>query len=416
MSAQASVTDGGTPVWLNLLVAATAAMLAAYTLISISARGLFEYWGADYRAFRSAAEVARDDGYAAVYDLALLEPPQRRLVEMFASPAVQSDFAVIPVPYLPVFVLPFRLILAFNPVSGWLLWAGLNTAVLLAYSRRLGTALGGRPWLSPLILLFSLPAFLTIAFGQVNVWLLIGFGEFLIAVHRARDFAAGMFLGVMLLKPQILVLLVAGLVIGRRWRTLAGLGVAAALVLGASLGLAGAHGLSALALLWLGYTGDMPTTYPESMMNWRGLMVNLEPLLGNNAAAALALIGLLGTAIIGVWIWRWGTERRDTQPLAAGAYAASSTVAWHAHAHMALPLLGLLGGGSAWARTGTTWLLALGVLPSLVFSSVGLFIGAGAAHRLAGSLLFVTNLAVLAAAASYLRPRQESAPPPPSVH
>jgi len=390
---------------LNLLAAAAGAALAVYLLASIAGRGLFEYWGADFGAFRSAAEVARDHGYAGVYDLGLLEPPERRLVEAYASDAVQADFEVIPVPYFPLFLLPFRLTLFVDPIPGWLSWAALNALALLTYSRRLGKAFNARPAISALVLLVSLPAFLTLAFGQVNVWLLIGFGESLLALQRGREIAAGTWLGLLLLKPQILLLIVLGLVVGRRWRVLAGLSLASAFVVLGSLWLAGADGLAALASLWLSYAGDMPTTYPESMMNWRGLMVNLQPIIGGPLGVAAMAVGMMMTAVAGVWLWRRTDTRRDHQQVAAGSYAASSAVAWHSHVHMALPLVVLIDNGSAWKDTRARWLLWLAVVPALLFAVVGLSVNAGAAHRLAGSLTFLMNLTVLGACIRAVRRR-----------
>jgi hypothetical protein len=384
--------------WLNLGVAAAAVMLSVYTVLSIAGRGLFEYWGADFRAFRSAAEVARSQGFAAVYDLDALKPPQRRLVETYAAAAVQSNFFVIPTPYLPPFVAPFLAALAFEPVSGWLLWTTLNAVVLLAYSRRLAKAFNVDRAMSPLVLIVSLPVFLTLAFGQVNVWLAIGFGEFLIALHRRQDVAGGLWLGVLWIKPQVLLLMVLGLVIGRRWRALAGLTLSTALVAGSSLILAGTSGLAALAALWLGYAGDLPTTYPESMMNWRGLMVNLEPILGQSAALVIGFAGMVGTAVLGVWLWRRTRASPDHQTIAAGSYAASSAVAWHAHVHMALPLVALIGNGSVWGESRSRWLLCLGVLPAMFFAVVGLTLGPGSAS-VGGDDAPGGELAVLTAAA-----------------
>ncbi|HMK09635.1 MAG TPA: glycosyltransferase family 87 protein, partial [Anaerolineales bacterium] len=329
--------------WLNLLAAAAGAALAIYAVVSITSRGLFEYWGADFAAFRAAAEVARDDGYANVYDLEKLGPPERRLVQSYAAEGVQAGFEVIPVPYLPVFILPFGILLLPGPTIGWVLWTALNAAILLLYSRRLAQAFGAERRISALVLLVALPTFLTLAFGQVNVWLAIGFGEFLIALQRRKELAAGAWLGLLLLKPQILVWLALGLAFGRRWRVLAGLAMAAAVVLGASLLLAGVGGLAALVSLWLGYAGNLPTTFPESMMNWRGLAANLEPLLAHTLTVTLLIVGTTITAAAGVWLWIRARPGRDPQPAAAGSYAASSTVAWHSHVHMALPLVTLVG-------------------------------------------------------------------------
>ena len=72
------------------------------------------------------------------------------------------------------------------------------------------------------MLLISLPVFLNLFTGQVNVWLVVCVGEFMRASISGREFRSGLWLGGLLLKPQALLLLAAGLLMRRRARILAG--------------------------------------------------------------------------------------------------------------------------------------------------------------------------------------------------
>ena len=191
------------------------------------------------------------------------------LVERYAATRFQPDSTVVPTPYLPIFIVPFRLLLALDPVPGWLAWTALNAAVLGGYFVRIRRALAPAISPPPLALFVALPTFFTLAFGQVNALLLVGFCEFLLALRSSRDTRAGLWLGLMMIKPHMLDPPSARILIQRRWKVLLGVGISATLALVASLILAGTEGIAQLLRLLAGYTGSLASTYPESMMNWR---------------------------------------------------------------------------------------------------------------------------------------------------
>lgn len=383
----------------RLATAATAFLVFVYILVSMVTRGLFEYLGADYRAFRSAAQVARNDGYAAVYDLGRLEPEQRRLVQSHASPAAQGEFAVIPVPYPPPFVALFQPLLLLPAIPGWIAWTVVNAAPLALYARRLVNGLrpsgGGLRHVS---LFLSLPAILTLAFGQVNLLLCIAIGEFLLATRLGRDLRAGASLGLLLVKPQLAVLFFLWLLVARRWRALVGMSLAFGLVGLASLGLAGTEGLAAMGRLWMGYTADLATTYPDSMLNWRAAGLALRPVLGDSWAGVVAL-GSGVTLLATIRVWRRSSGRRSATGDTLATYAAATATAWHAHVHLDLPLVATIGAAPASVFRSEVAGQALLIAPTFAFALTGLTVGAGAAHRMAGLLFLVINLGIVAAAA-----------------
>lgn len=380
--------------WWNLGFVAAGFLLAAYSALSIRNRGLFEYWGADYRAFRASAEVARESGYAAVYDLTAQDKAQRPLFEAYADASVQKAYAVIPTPYLPVFIVPMHLLRVLPPVHGWIAWMVVQAVALMLYFRRVRNALAPLRGPSPLALFVALPTFFTVAFGQVNLLILIGLCEFLLALRRDRYFKGGLWLSLLMVKPQLLMLIVPALLIQRRWSVLAAAATGWLVVVVASVLLAGRDGMRSLIGLWLGYTAQMPTTYPESMMNWRSQMLNLRPLIGFVASWSIALVGTLVSAAVGILIWL--RRRGDDEVVNAGTgiYAMTSVVAWHAHVHLALPLLGTLFAFKRGNGEPADWLNCVILFPTLAFALVGILVDAGAAHRLAGMLFFAVNLAL----------------------
>jgi len=380
--------------WIRLARAATAVLWILYLSATLGTRGLFEYAGIDFRAFRAAAEVARRDGFARVYDLEALAPMEERLMQ-WAAPSVQAHFEVVPVPYLPVFILPFLPLLAVDPLGGFAFWTAVNA--FLAWLALRWVLPPGEGWVARSAFL-SLPVVLTLFFGQVNAWLMIGLAGFLVSLRHQRRLMAGIWLGLLLVKPQILILLVFGLLLSRQWKTLGGVFVASLAALAASAALAGTAGLARLLDLLLRYPANLATTFPESMMNWRALGLLLDPVLGQGVAWGLAAAGLLSTIAltVAVAIRSGHSDDPTTQALLVlGLYAGSCAVAWHAHVHLAAPLLiplTWLTVRGAWPR----WKFDLWILlPAATFALSGLTLGAGSAHRMAGILLLILNTATL---------------------
>jgi len=380
--------------WIRLARAVTAALWILYLSATLGTRGLFEYVGIDFRAFRAAAEVARRDGFARAYDLEALAPEEERLMQ-WAAPSVRARFEVVPVPYLPVFILPFLPLLALDPLVGFALWTAVNA--FLAWLALRSVVPAGEGWVARSAFL-SLPVVLTLFFGQVNAWLMIGLAGHLISLRHQRRLMAGIWLGLLLVKPQILILLVFGLLLSRQWKTLGGVFVASLASLAASAALAGTAGLARLLDLLLRYPANLATTFPESMMNWRALGLLLDPVLGQGVAWGLAAAGLLSTIALTVAVALRSGRSEDpaTQTLLVlGLYAGSCAVAWHAHVHLAAPLLiplAWLTVRGAWPR----WKFDLWILlPAATLALSGLTLGAGSAHRMAGILLLILNTATL---------------------
>ncbi len=385
-----------------MLLAAVLGVLALGYAVYIwriyTTRGLFEYIGGDYRTYRASAEIARALGFERVYDLPTQAEFQRPLYAAYSFGLWRIPFAPTPTPYLPAFIVPFLWLPLFAPVPGFAAWTALNAGVLLLYLHRLATAAGGgRPRSLPYEFLVSLPVCTNLVLGQVNVWLLIFTGEFLLAGIQRERLRSGMWLAGMLMKPQSLVLFLPGLLIGRRFRILVGWAIAAGLVVAASLALAGVQGMTNLVQLVRMYPGNLPTTFPQSMMNWRAVTINQALILSPRAAWKLGMAGLAMTLTLGLAIWLRPVVSESSQfaLLVLGTWTATAGVAWHSHVYMAMPMIAPLL-FLALRQQLPLWLVRLWILlPSAVFLEEGFRIGPGAAHVAASLALLAVNSLIL---------------------
>lgn len=373
------------------------ALLAVfYLLFNIATHGLFDYVAADYRSFVASAEIARDHSFAAVYDLSLQREYQLPLWN-YSFGALQQPFDVIPMPYLPPFVGPFLFFLWLSPSASWLAWTVLNLVVFVFYVRRLASVAGLRA--DPLlyvVLLTSLPAYFNWFFGQIDVWLLVFVGESLIAFRRNRDLLGGVWLAGLLVKPQMLILVLPGLVITRQFRALAGFSAAALLVGLVSVLMAGPAGIVSLLQLVAGYASlqGVASNFPESMMNWRALAVNLADIGMPQMGWAVAVPGMIATfvASLALWLRRPETTSIDYAKIWLGTFAATCIVAWHSHVHTALiliaPAIFVLADAGQSRRALNLWLY----LPTVVFLGV-IWLGIPAAAAFQTTNLSVPRLA-----------------------
>lgn len=384
--------------WMNLLAVAAVASFVAYTALTISVRGVFDYIGIDFRAYLASGATARYEGFQSLYDLSTLSQYQKPVYEEFATGPNSFEFATVPTPYLPAFIYPFIGFSFFRPVSGFLIWLAINLAIYFLYLWRIRQLLhsSGKtlPWYAPWA---CLPLLLTLFFGQVNIMLFVATGEFLISAIQGRNFTAGLWLSLLFLKPQILIVLIPGLVLSRSFRILFGLLVGGFAISLASSMLAGMEWWGNLARLILMYPGSLPTTFPESMMNWRALGINLAAVLPGGIAWGLAMAGLVGTMILALTIWvSWHGPRNQTLVLLTLiALAASNLISWHSHVHVALPILVVLLIARSILEVPDRVFFLWAIPPTLLFVWAALLLGPGAGHLLAGQLALLSNLGII---------------------
>ncbi|HZR98107.1 MAG TPA: glycosyltransferase family 87 protein [Chloroflexota bacterium] len=383
--------------WLHLGLAVVALLYMLFVALMLAGSGLFTYVGMDYLAALCTLRFVQANGFAHAYDLAA----QARFHQLAnASVPAYAACDTPPLPYLPVFLALFEPLALLPPALGFALWTALNLTLFIAYCYRFGRAIG-RPCrpaaLLKLVLAYAL--YENLVAGQVNVLLFACFGEVILAYSRGQRLRSGLWLGGLLLKPQALLLVLPGLVLGRRLKLLLGFALACLALGGVSLALAGVGGMVDLGRLLRYYSAGLGPTFPEAGMNWRGLAINLAPLVGEPAAWALALPGLVVTVVAGLAVWlapRHG--RADDQLVVAllGSFAASSAATWHSHVYSGLPLLApllyLSAGGRLPEWLFNAWLAG----PAAAFFIAAFTIRPTAGHPAAGLTMLLVNVLLVA--------------------
>lgn len=329
--------------WTNLALAGLALFYSLQIALDVIWKNLCGHLGVDYCAFWSAGRLAAADGFAQMYNLDRLAALERSLFPAFGDPAT---FAVSPIAYLPVFMLPFRLLSMIPVATSFWLWTLINLATLAIYLRFFILEVTGQP-LPPRLLalmLLSVPVFWNVLDGQVSVWLMISLGEFLRAMLTDRPFRAGLWLGGLLLKPQLLILIVLALVLQRWMKVVAGLVTSSVALLVASVVLVGPAGFLRMLEVWLGFARGIPTNYVELMMNWRMLGLHVSSVLGPLSGAVITAIGIIVTSAAALLMWRKpiGVRAPSLPALTLGTMAATGLVAWHSHIPSAMILIPVL--------------------------------------------------------------------------
>ncbi len=415
MSSRRLPFQGLTPkAWQNLGLSATGVYYFLWFLMPLTQHLLFLALASDYLAFWSAGYIANQQGYPQVYDLQTLTEVQKPLVP---NPDPETlVFSPLPAPYLPVFLLPFRL-LARLPlqVSFWV-WDILNLIVAIAYLIHLGRRFAPLSQIKRpiLFLLFSFAVFSNFFWGQLDVWLMICVGEFFWNLHRGRPFPAGLWLGGMLLKPQLLILVVPFLLVRRAWRVLGGFALAGGAVGAASAALLGKEGIVnflQMSRFWGKSEGTLAAINPANMMNWRMVWEHLHRWTGAEVALGVALAGTL--VMLGVELHSWfsrQTGEDDWLTPLLGIFATTLLVTWHAHYHMAMVLLPLLLVALLTGCLAFRFVLWWVFLPPLVqFLSFvgGVLSHPGAIHPYTGLNSFLTGSAMMGTTALFLFRRPE---------
>ncbi|MCU0488585.1 MAG: DUF2029 domain-containing protein [Anaerolineales bacterium] len=353
----------------------------------------------DFRGYYATAQIILQHGFAAAYDPQLQQAyqaalPIRCLDGTLAGPALD-----VMVPYLPVFVLALLPWQAFDFSAAYVVWSVINLVVLALYLRFLTARLAVRPgWLRLLQWLVCLPVLANLALGQINVLWVIGLGEFACEMIAGKPGRAGLWSGLLLLKPHVLILLLPGLLAARQWRALAGFGASLSILVGASWALAGVEGLRGMFSVVSEFAGPEFLSAP-AMMNWRALALNLAQVIPGRAAWGIAASGMGLTA---AWvIWSWG--RAGRKPFSVESFlflvlislAGACAVSWHSNLYMLIGLLVplLVLDGRDRIPAGLRWLWIGG--PPFLFGILSLGDPPGARSGL-GIGLLVFNLCLIA--------------------
>jgi hypothetical protein len=156
-----------------------------------------------------------------------------------------------------------------------------------------------------------------------------------------RSFKAGLWLGGMLMKPQILILIVLVLLFQRAVMVLAGFVTTSLTILGASWLMVGGIGFQRLIEIWLGFSNGLPTNDVAIMMNWRMLGLHLSAITFPVIGWIVIGLGSISTLFATFYIWQRQIDFHSKSFVVAlfGLLAATCLFAWHSHIHMAMILV-----------------------------------------------------------------------------
>ncbi|MHB1357080.1 MAG: glycosyltransferase family 87 protein [Anaerolineae bacterium] len=229
---------------------------------------------------------------------------------------------------LPFAMLPFC-------TAKWV-WLAVSIILMLVCGAALwnlyAPSVDHRYWLGVLLVASYLPALLTLWEGNSGPWLLLGITGFLLGVQAKRDYLAGVALALLLVKPHIVFLFIAGVgwwvLRERRWKVLLG-------------GLAATALASALVML---FSPDIFKQYlssavgPQLRCNTATLGYWLRVLFGKEFLWLQFLPPVLGFILFGIWLFlrkgRW-----DWLHIAPVLLLASSITALFGWGHDQLALL-----------------------------------------------------------------------------
>lgn len=325
-------------------IAIVATMLVFYTfhvLFILNTETFCNHIGDDFCAYWSAGRIMNKHSIADIYDPVRVAQFQE---DLYTPPSdLSSTFQPVETPYLPIFLLPFLIFSEIEIQSSFIIWSLINLISFLLYLKFFLNFYADKEglWLAALMAVLCFPFFLNLSSGQLNVWLMICVGEFLRRFLSNKKLISGLWLGGLLLKPQILILILPFLLFRREFRAIAGFAISGIVVLVSSIVLVGVDGLLVLMNILLESASGGANSIPTIMINWRMLGNNLglftTPLIG----WVIIISGTLLTSAFSLFVFsKQPPKDESTQSIALlGVFAATCVVTWHAHRYLTLILL-----------------------------------------------------------------------------
>jgi hypothetical protein len=354
--------------------------LAALVLFSWLARvwllvhegGLFRVVGIDFSMYLAQARILRDGQAQSIYDLSLIQTYLQALRVYTTDPNLPLSAG--PVAYAPVFAgLMMALTLPPPPLAlaAWTLLNLLGVGYVAWRVTQLVPGVG--PLQAMLALLISFPVAVGLVGGQPTALLACAVGECYLALRAGRDLRAGLWLSLLLLKPQYGILIGPVLIWKRRWNAVLGVALGGALILACSVLVVGFEPLSTywLAVADIAPWGGAAVASPGQMINWRALILNLRPSAGPTTGLLFVAAAGLLSALTALSVWRgpWAARSWTFAPRVAALALTTVLANYHSHSHglalFAIPVAASLGEPRV-RRITRVALLALAFLPSLV--------------------------------------------------
>ena len=231
-----------------------AALVVSILLVVMNATNLVYSVGSrfppgDFVAFYSSAQLLVDGHGSQIYNLDMQHSTQTLIREAAGRRTLPNPF---PMAYFAAFMLPVVPFVSLPLMPAYLLWTALNLILTFVAMFRLAQAFRLPRSFMWLVGLGYFPLLFGFVWGQVSAWLLVGITEAYLAWRSRRNAQSGLWLSLLLVKPQYLVLPVVLLLWKRQWRALGALAVAGVTLVGLSFLLIGPGGVQDYLSVLLG--------------------------------------------------------------------------------------------------------------------------------------------------------------------
>jgi hypothetical protein len=246
--------------------------------------------GGDFRGFYYAGEYARTGQSAHLYD---------RIEEILRGGRVETPFMhppLVALLFAPISLLPYPVALVTFLIASIGCW--------LLVCRMLERELGDEPAMRETwILVRFAPIAYSLAYGQMTALLAVPLALFVVSLRRERDGIAGLALGLLAIKPQIVVGLAVYLALQRRFRAVIAAIASGAVVTGASFVIFpdAARTYARVSSQMLGWS-RIASARPWAQIGFFRLGTNtfdgISPLLGTFAGVALTMAGFAWLVVI----------------------------------------------------------------------------------------------------------------------
>jgi len=359
---------------LLVILALIAAFWVLTTLAILSGTGWFKWVGFDFGCFWSATKAFLGTGPASAYDMSIVHAHGVDLARVtgYSKP---DAFDTGVSPYPPVYFLLIAPLTLLPPIIAFVLWSIINLVLSAWVSLRLIADTPVRRTQLALAALMAFPVMEGLILGQPTGFLMLTMYLCWRSLVQKREFRAGIWAGLLLLKPQYAVLLALVMLIKRRWDFMRGF-IAVGAVLGiGSLALLGVSGTVSYIDLLRNISSNSSTItgiHPGDMLSFNALVLNFLPGL-TSAASSFVTITLDLAAVVFV-VWMWGGHWQDDPEILTHrilvTMIATLLISHHNYVHgaalLVIPLLAIrcYRPWSAWMRAILTASL---VLPPLLF-------------------------------------------------
>jgi hypothetical protein len=336
--------------WLALagVSIATAARLVQLTL-AWQSPGLFSYIGYDFGNLWAQAWVFVANGMPAAYDVSTVSTLATPILDSYRQLIGQAQgnppLEVLPGPYPPIVILllaPTTLLPAYWAFAGWV---AIDLAALGYIAWHLAQRFPGHKVLAFLAPVSFYPLTEALILGQPTVLLMFALFRGYLSLERGRDFRAGLWLGILLIKPQFALVLGLVLLFNHRWKSVLGFAMVGVIIAASSIVLLGGAGIQAYVSVFSMFSGfrlTPPGVLPELGITWHAFLLNILPDSVSESQGRLltVLISILTLALLPI-VWRgtWDTTNPRFAIQVFASMVITMLVAYHNHVHGATMLV-----------------------------------------------------------------------------